>query len=195
MKSPAYTLPVIHDLSRDVVLSDSNRIAAYLEDTFPQTRPLDVGESIDFAESFGARLNEALFPLTAAPTAENLLPETRAAWRAKRERAYGMRLEDMAEPQEKREELLAAVLGVLTDIDACGGDGGGKGDGPFIKGDKLTYRDVVIAATLTNTRRLLGAQSDVWKLVVDAHGGRWKRLMDRFDEWEVVGVEECASEA
>ncbi|KZV63895.1 hypothetical protein PENSPDRAFT_757605 [Peniophora sp. CONT] len=182
LKSQAYTLPVIHDPARAMAISDSNKIAAYIEDTYPATRFLRVTESINFVQSFGARLNESLFPLLVASTAENLLPETRAAWRAKREHAYGTSLEAMAEPEEKRRRLIHAVLDVLVDIHASSN----SMNGPYIQDDELTYRDVAIAATLTNTRRLGGTEGDLWGLIMEAQEGRWKRLMDRFAEWEVV---------
>lgn len=190
LKAETYTLPVIYDPTKEAALSDSNKIAAYLEDTFPEGPLLRVAESINFVQSFGARLNESLFPLLVAPTAENLLPETRAAWRTRRERAYGMSLEAMAEPNEKRAMLLNVVLGVLADIHASSN----STSSPYIRDDELTYRDVAIAATLTNARRVGGTESDIWRLILEAHGGRWKWLMDRFTEWEVVDVEESSSD-
>ncbi|VDC02154.1 unnamed protein product [Peniophora sp. CBMAI 1063] len=164
LKAETYTLPVMYDASKKTVLSDSNTIAAYLEETFPETRSLRVAQSIEFVQSFGARLNESLFPLLVAPTAENLLPETRAAWRTKREKAYGTTLEAMAEPDTKRAELLKVV------------------------DDELSYRDVAIAATLINARRVGGADSDIWRALMEAHEGRWRELMSHFAQWEAVDV-------
>ncbi|KZV63894.1 hypothetical protein PENSPDRAFT_615956 [Peniophora sp. CONT] len=183
LKTETYTLPAIYDPTKNAGISDSNKIAAYLEETYPESRSLRVAESIDFVDSYGRRLNEALFLLLAAQTAENLVPETRPAWREKRERAFGVRLEALAEPDERRDMLLTDVLGVLTDIDAYSNS---KGDSPFIQDDELTYCDVVIAATLTWTRRVAGVDSDVYGLIMEVHGGRWKWLMDRFTEWEIV---------
>lgn len=183
-------MPVIYNPAKTAVVSDSNKIAAYLEETYPESQSLGVVESIDFVESYGRRLNEALFLLLAAQTADILLPETRAAWRDKRERALGMQLEALAEPDERRDMLLTDVLGVLSDIDAYSNS---KGDSPFISDDELTYRDVVIAATLTWARRVAGVDSDVYGLIMEAHGGRWKWLMDRLSGWEVVDGEEAAS--
>ncbi|VDC02153.1 unnamed protein product [Peniophora sp. CBMAI 1063] len=187
LKTETYTLPAIYDHTNATAISDSNKIARYLEQTYPQTRPLRVAESLEFVDSYGKRLNDALFLLLAAQTAENLVPETRQAWREKRERAFGMRLEALAEPDERRDMLLTDVLGVLSDIDAHSNS---KGESPYIQDDEVTYRDVVTAATLTWARRVAGVDSDVYGLIMEVHGGRWKWLMDRFAEWEVVdGVE------
>ena len=60
LKTETYTLPVIFDPTKNAAISDSNEIASYLEEMYPESRPLRVADAVDFVNSLGRRLNEAL---------------------------------------------------------------------------------------------------------------------------------------
>ncbi|KAF8994491.1 hypothetical protein BDQ17DRAFT_1401424 [Cyathus striatus] len=71
----------------------------------------------------------------------------------------------------------------LGDIVAWFEKNGGKS---FVMGDKPTFCDFVLGATLTGFKVILGEDSIDWKAVSSSHGGRLARFLDDLKDYQAV---------
>jgi len=175
-----YTLPAIHDSNTGKVITDSLKIAEYLEDTYPDTPPLF---------PFGARAAVAVFDqyflqTAAAPMRVIMLPEScyrlnpasKDHFRRTRESTYKMKLEEFSPVGPKRDadwekikEGYANISGILSK------NGPGK---PFFFGDTLSYADMITASYLLYIKIIIGADTNEWKAVEQWDDGRWVHLLE-----------------
>ncbi|KAI0262605.1 hypothetical protein BC834DRAFT_383009 [Gloeopeniophorella convolvens] len=187
--APLYTLPVIHDTLTGVVVADSAKIAAYLDEQYPDTPRLFTGQSQALQSAFIAqfvmpRVRAPTVKLVAAHTPARLNPRSGEYFRTTREKMFGKRLEELSGTPEVRarvvQELLDALKDLGTWLDASGRE--------FLGGDNVSYADVVVAANFRWMRTLLGDDGEEWKAVRAFQDGRWERYLKFFEKWEVVNA-------
>ncbi|KAI0315015.1 hypothetical protein OF83DRAFT_1134039 [Amylostereum chailletii] len=186
---PLYTAPTIVDPSTGAIVTDSINIALYLDKQYPSTQKLfpDGSHALQaaFIETEATRLLYAMFPLCVLDIHNQFTPRAQEWFRASREKMFGgAKLEAVVPQGKKREEAIKALLAVLDDITRWIEEGGEKG--LFIGGDKPTHADTAIAAILTTIERTSNGESDVWKAIVAANGGRWGRFFKAFEQWASV---------
>jgi glutathione S-transferase len=177
---PFYTLPIIHDPTTDVAISDSFEIVAYLDRTYPDTPTL---------LPKGSRVLQAAFEpavLAAFGVAEYaiLLPETHKIintasqeffWRTKNIE----QLEpegDQTEHWKKLEDGLGKVDRWLKEKEEAQ---------KYIAGDTISFADISLAARLLWPKRVFGENSNEWRRISGWHGGRWGGLVEALKEYEI----------
>ncbi|KAI0033297.1 hypothetical protein K488DRAFT_69990 [Vararia minispora EC-137] len=171
---PVYTVPFVVDPSTGRAVSDSPKIAAYLDAQYPDTPTLGPSGSeaeVHAVELAGKVLGalRALFFTAVGPT----LPQPTWAHIYKR---FGAELEKLDSGPESRDAAIAAALQALAGIK------GQVGRGPFIGGRQPSWADTMLAGNLWSLRIAFGEGSEIWKAIVEAHGGRWGAYMREFEE-------------
>ncbi|OCH88479.1 hypothetical protein OBBRIDRAFT_758180 [Obba rivulosa] len=193
--TPSYTLPVIKDPSTGAVISDSAAIARYLDKTYPDT-PVVIPPETDalqaaFQHAFSQAVVGQLGPIMLPATNAQLNPRSEEYFRRTREISrgpmYGEKLEDWAPPgSEKRAKLwkdiktgFARIAGWLT------ADGKDK---ILFMGDKVSYADITVAGWVVWVKRVLGPDSADWKEFATWDNGKWAKLLELLEKYEVVDV-------
>ncbi|KAI0030123.1 hypothetical protein K488DRAFT_54883 [Vararia minispora EC-137] len=191
--SDLYTLPAIYDPNTGVALTDSEKIAEYLEKQYPTpgtpaffppgTRALQQG----FRDAFAARVRGNVLKLSMQPIVDSLTPGSVDYFCRTRAAALGSPLDKIAPPgSEAHANFVKAALDGLNMISLWYELNETKG--LYIMGDKPCFADVDIAATF-NWVRIVGGkrEGDVWNAIEKADGGRWGKLLDAFNEkWSAV---------
>ncbi|THH18198.1 hypothetical protein EW146_g2737 [Bondarzewia mesenterica] len=184
--TPNYTLPVLYNPSTDSYITDSFNIALHLEHAYPNTRPLFPTGSIAtmkmFDDVFGDKVVRHLVPVMLARVHAQLSDRSAEYFRRTREPRFRSKLEDIA-PLEKQGEMWDKVRAGLGVID---GYMNANGECLFWMGDEVTYADVTLAGWLMWVKSIYGKNSKEWVDIEGWHGGRWSRLMGKFEEWEQV---------
>ncbi|KAF9555404.1 hypothetical protein CPC08DRAFT_671113, partial [Agrocybe pediades] len=174
---PVYTLPVIVDQTRNphrpTILSNTNNIAEYLEQTYPARQVFPDGsramQSL-FVHYIQEVFSQPLLPIL-VPLSHHALPErTQAHFRAGQVPAtvlVGQQRELAWQAAKEQFDFLAMIL------DKNNGDG----DGIVAMGEQLTYADFALCAVLIWIERM--SAHDGWARVRTWNGGRWSRLWDR----------------
>lgn len=179
---PWYTLPIIHDDTTGVVLSESIHIAEYLDQTYPDTPRLMPDGTFSLHTALVAAIR-AILPTTLALrnailTAKYLNPQSREYYIRTREKMYARPFEQwtMTDEQVKVgiEQLEAALDNVSTWY---------KNESPFF-GNQLGFADMILAGYLRWCLGLWGQDSEEWKKIAGCSGGRWGRLIESLNAHE-----------
>ncbi|KAJ7597745.1 hypothetical protein C8J56DRAFT_1012002 [Mycena floridula] len=182
-----YTLPLIHDLSTGAVVSDSAKIAKYLDEQYPETpkvfAPGTDGLYEAFLEAFMTVIYPPTWPLLFPYFPKILNPPSLEYYRKTREPRLGKTLEGMRPGTEeekveqwKKAEVAFGKMAKWMPKDSL-----------FIMGgDKPTLPDFVIGAALVGYRLIFGAESEEWKLMEKFDDGRWARTLRAWDKYTEV---------
>lgn len=177
--STKYTVPFIHDPNTNATVSDSYKIAHYLDATYPAIRIFPegtVGLQDAFQTAFGIVVRDKLPLLTHKKVFENVSPDSAKHVRSTRELWLGKTLEELSEGPEAQWKAFEEGYGQA----AAWYDKNGK---VFIWGDAITYADITAASRLLWIKYLLGENSKEWKNVQSWHGGRWVKFLDKFSKY------------
>lgn len=180
-----YTLPALHDTDTGEMITDSVRIAEYLDARFPNAPnlfPFDGSRAA--VELFDVWFNGTLQPsfslLLSPKMCAELNPPSAAFYRTK-ERQYGGTMEEMSpEGSARRAELWDTVkdglstLAKMYDANGVGKDGREK---PWFFGDAFSFADMILAGYLLWAKIVLGEDSEEWRALAGWDGGRWARVV------------------
>ncbi|KAJ7616184.1 hypothetical protein DFH06DRAFT_1107936 [Mycena polygramma] len=181
---PHFTLPVIHDLSTGAVVSDSTKIAVYLDATYPDKPMLMPAGTIGLHRAFEAAAHALIMPLYpyALPASQtNLNPSSAAYFRRTREQARGKTLEDLAPKGEEdivEWNKLKDGFGKIDEWIRANGEGS-----PFIIGEVLSYADMWVSAYVLWIKLIL---PEKFEDVKTWHQGRWAKLLQEMEKYETV---------
>ncbi|KAF9820738.1 hypothetical protein IEO21_01181 [Rhodonia placenta] len=186
--SPYFTLPAIYDPSTNTALSESARIARYLDKTYPGTPVLIPPETDAFHAAFQEALQRLVLqnisPLMLPPTCLQLNPPSHVYFRETRERMYGKKLEEFTPVGPIRDEHWQKVQDGYSRMSSwLTADGKDK---LFFMGDKICYADISIAGWTVWMKLVLGPDSAEWAAIKAWDGGRWSRFMEHFEKYEFV---------
>jgi len=186
--SPAYTLPAIYDPSTKTAVAESARIAQYLDTTYPDTPALIPVETValhaSFQEAFLSTIQVKMLPLLFLPTTKLFNPPSAAYFRRTREAMFGKTLEEFSPAGPIREAQWKELQEGFTKL-AGWMSTDGK-DRRFFMGDTICHADLSIAGWLMWTKRVLGQDSSEWAVVKTWDEGRWARMMEYFEKYEIV---------
>jgi len=181
-----YTVPVLVDETfpgPPKIISESNPIAEYLDQTYPERRIFPEG-SRAVLELYGAHLIQGVFftlmPLILILVLDHLAECDHAYFRESRERWLGTKLEDLSSTAAKREENLGKFK---TELDGLATllDKNGK-DSLFILGTQVSRGDFVLIGLFA---WLSEVDHDTWEIVKTWNEGRWARLWSASEEWRL----------
>ncbi|KAK0184945.1 hypothetical protein F5146DRAFT_938041 [Armillaria mellea] len=183
--TPYYYLPLIHDLSTGIIISDSAAIAEYLDATYPDTPrlfpPGTRALHAAFTAAFHALLLKAIIPLLVPAANAVLNPRSEAFFRKTREEAFGQTLEEMDPRGARRAEQWALFKLDLDKINSWIP----KGDA-FVTGNVPTFADLTVCGWMLAFRVVFGEDSQEWKDLSVWHDGRWGRLVKSLEKYETV---------
>ncbi|TFY71089.1 hypothetical protein EVG20_g1914 [Dentipellis fragilis] len=191
--APQYTLPVLQDHNTGALISDSFNIALYLDKTYPHTiRLIPEGTDAFQAMCVDVFVEKMLLPLAliyAVEASESLSPRSTEYFRRTREAAFGKRLEELSPEGPVRDAHWKQCLDGLTVVQGWTNENRNGGESLYIMGDTPSFADVVIVSILICIKALAGAESDGWRVLMEANRGHWARLVAAFDQWIWVDEE------
>lgn len=193
-KTPFYTFPVIQDPNTGAIVSDSFKIAVYLDKTYtsgPVLVPAGAGGLLAaFQDTLGEKIESTLMPLLILEVRKQIPVKSSDWWLRTREERFGIKLEDVV-PVEQRpvvwEKVKAAFGQVGQWMDATGGGG------QYVMGDKLSWADVQIETWLSVAWIIWGDEKGKWKELMSIDGGRWKKFFEANKRWVYVDEDGVAA--
>lgn len=181
--SPLYTSPSI--LDGELGVSDSYKIAEYLDKAYPTTPkvipPGSEALQAAFYDQFGQLLGP-LWPLYLPRVAATILnPPSEEYFTVTRTKVFGKQLKDV-EPTEgkEREEAWKQFQANLDVVEGWMS----KSPGPFFMGATPTFADFTVASFILALRICFGKESKEWKNIETWNGGRWKDLVKNLEKYE-----------
>jgi len=184
----AYTCPSIQyfpaDGSKPVYVTDSWKIAAFLEEKQPDppALPAEYG-TFDVYTDLGNKLREALFlplfPALIRTSHAKLNEASKDYFRETREAVFKQKIEELCSDEASRKQALDTAKKQLDEFLKGFPNANGE-KGPFLYGEEVTYLDMVLASVFAWTKAV--AEEELWVPVTKWDGGRWKRLLEVFDE-------------
>ncbi|KLO18018.1 hypothetical protein SCHPADRAFT_820382 [Schizopora paradoxa] len=188
---PLYTLPVIRDHTTGRIVSDSTKIAFYLDDVYPDRPPLfpfHARAPIMMVNEFfaptamlpgGDMFSHGAFKRFAPPSIE-YIRRTRGEEFLTRVRSFS------AEEQERRWPAVREGFSKVAKMLDANGNGEDK---IFFYGDKPSFADFIVIGYLHYIEVSLGAESVEWKEVQEWDGGRWAKMLRFSEKLKVLGEE------
>ncbi|KAF5366592.1 hypothetical protein D9758_008953 [Tetrapyrgos nigripes] len=184
--TPKYTLPSIIDPTTGTAVSDSFRIAEYLDKAYPETPVVLPPGTRGLQAAFVEGLFPKMLPLIKFgmdPTASKFITEkSEAYFRRVRGADWGpgVTLKDIyPDTQEEKnvewKNLEKAFEGIGNWIGQ---------ENKFIMGDRPTFGDFALAAFLWWARELWGEDSEEWKEISTRWGeGRSGKMLENLDQY------------
>ncbi|THH04233.1 hypothetical protein EW145_g5669 [Phellinidium pouzarii] len=173
-----YTLPAIRNSATNEYITESLRIAAYLDEKFPNKPPLIPTGTRAAIELFVQVFEQKIKPVYAVM------------------RHASMMILDDANKNffETTRNVTAPPVGAARDAvwntvkegldftaDLYDTNGANK---PFYLGDTFSFADTVVIGYLMWVKIILGADSDEWKLVASWREGRWEKFLELTKKWQ-----------
>ena len=185
-----YTLPAIHDSATGEVVTDSIRIAEYLDNTYPN--PLQAplfpiggrGAVYLYDNFFMQTVFPTLIPIVLPAACIAFNPPSEDYLRKSLEPMLGAKMEELSPPGQKRDadwHKVREAFGKLAEIY----DKNGRSK-YFFFGDSFSYADAIVVGFLAWIRVALGASSREWLAVTKWDGGRWGALHTWTEEYQKV---------
>ncbi|KAH6911358.1 hypothetical protein BKA70DRAFT_1264076 [Coprinopsis sp. MPI-PUGE-AT-0042] len=202
---PFYSLPAILDVDpatgKEIVITDSLKIAKYLDTTYPDTpRVLSSADdkAIQEQEAFARRAIMSFFPVfpnifaSKVLTTGNEASEAHAtkkrigALRQFFKEKYGSisSLDEVTFTDEEKKESFTKFLENLDGVGVAIRDEEGKV--AWANGDTISFSDFAIAGGLYWIRAAVGEESQEWKMVTEWKGGKWVRFLNRLEPYATV---------
>jgi len=176
---PFYTLPIIHDASTDVTVSESIDIITYLDRTYPDTPTLLPKGS----QVLQAAFEPAMIAALAAEYAIMLPATHRILNTASQEFFWRTKNMGKLDTEGREVEHWKKLEDGLGTIDQWLKR---KEEGQrYIAGDTVSFADITLAARLLWPKKVFREDSEEWRRIAGWHGGRWGDLVDALKEYEI----------
>ncbi|PFH48515.1 hypothetical protein AMATHDRAFT_5715 [Amanita thiersii Skay4041] len=191
--TPLYTLPAIWDPATQKTISDSLKIAEYLDKTYPDTPPVTFDgidqyshimapDTIPEMRSIGRVIFTAICDnLNSASRAHFLRRHGHKISRgqdSKRSRERQMYEGNTQKDEEFREwEQIGKAFDI---IDGWLHENGG----PFARGEQVSFVDFALAGYIIWIRCLMGEDSWLWQKIMDKNDGRWRAFIAGLEKYE-----------
>jgi glutathione S-transferase len=180
--SDLYTVPSIVDTITGAKVTDSIKIALYLEETYPDTPSIFPHGTPALHQAFFAHFNSAVAPIwsTILPRIPDTLDDRAKKWFIElRTRTLGRPLAEIDPIGEKRDELFRQMKETFGLFDGFYQKNGG---GHFIMGTSPGFTDLMIAGVVQGLK-VWGTDSQEWKDFSTWNGGRWVKLLDVLESY------------
>ncbi|KAF8346359.1 hypothetical protein F5887DRAFT_108851 [Amanita rubescens] len=179
-----YTLPSIFDTSTGIGVSESHRIAEYLDKTYPDTpKVIPPGTEVlqtTWIEAIKPQLG-ALWQFS-IPGTLNIIdhPASRDYFYRTRSAIFGKDLNNMKPKGEAWDAAMKELEKGFNTIDQWIS----KSGGPYVMGTNPTFADFVLAGWLKWTEVAVGKNSKEWQLIVSWNEGRWAKRLAQLAKYE-----------
>jgi len=180
-----FTCPSIQyfpaDGSAPILVTDSWKIAAFLEErhpsptVFPKLPKASLQEQTDYSNQLWDEFLPPLFPALIRGSCLALNEASQPYFRETREKILGMKLEEMSPTKEAVNDALATSKGHLDKFMK-----NFPGDGPFLYGEEVTYLDMILTSIFSWMKCI--SEDELWAGAKEWDGGRWKRVLEIFEE-------------
>ena len=185
--SDAYTLPAIYDDSTGRYISDSLKIAEYLDETYPDTPrlfPPGTRAAIELLQfHFSQTVAGPLFRLVISPTCVNLNPRSEEYFRRTREATFKCKIEEISPAGPKRDEGWAKVKEGLSTLDQLLSTNG-KDAQSYLE-NTFSFADAIVVSYLLWAKIVLD-ENEEWQALEGWDNGRWARLLASTKEYQAV---------
>ncbi|KAL5483389.1 hypothetical protein ACEPAI_8620 [Sanghuangporus weigelae] len=182
-----YTLPAIHDSATGKVITDSTKIAEYLDATYPDKPllfPPGSRAAVATLEYVFIQKITKLFLILLPESNYRLNESSEAYFRSTREKSFGKKLEELAPPGPARDAIWKEVKEGLDKL-AEFYDKNGE-DKLFYLADTFSFADAVVIGFLVWMKIIFGVDSAEWKMLASWCDGRWAKLVESTKELHVV---------
>lgn len=172
--TPYYTVPIIQDRGRGVVISDSTTILAYLDRAYPETPTVNPKGSETLQKAFRANFERRLpaYMALIAPRAIKDLPAEAQEY---------CRIQWAPFLGENEVEVGVAMKGVKDALDEIAG---WMEEGQvFVMGDFPIDVDFQIGGFLSFVKIGLHEDSKEWKEIISWSNGRWGKMLRTLEKY------------
>ncbi|KAL1718246.1 hypothetical protein EV715DRAFT_273668 [Schizophyllum commune] len=183
--SDQYSLPVIQDPNTGRCISDSFKIAVYLDEVYPDTPLLFPHRDLGLQKAFQDSFHCIFLSSIAKPLRRKSFAAFDDRTREFLEHAHGVEVASDMSLERCCDETRAQAKETYAWVQTCMQANGD--DAPFLAGDTLSYSDLVVAASL---KWLSKASAEDWSKVSEWHDGRWRRLLAATEELMIEGLED-----
>ncbi|KAJ3561974.1 hypothetical protein NP233_g9860 [Leucocoprinus birnbaumii] len=184
--SGSYTSPSIIDEDNKVAVTDSYKIAEYLDKTYPATPSVIPPGTEVFQAAFYDQIEEItapLWPLLLPRVAPKLLNSRSSEYFIRTRSAYfGMPLAHVEPQGELRIEGWKKVEAAFNTISGWMS----KGKGPYLMGETVTFSDFVIGGLLEGIKYSFGEESEEWANIMKWNDGKWKAYIGSLEKYSSV---------
>ncbi|KAK2464960.1 hypothetical protein APHAL10511_003036 [Amanita phalloides] len=179
-----YTLPSIFDTSTGTGVSESHRIAAYLDETYPDTpKVIPAGtEALQTAWIAAIRPNLSAMWQFSLPGTLNILdhPESNDYFYRTRSVIFG---KDLHEMRPQGEVAWDAAMKDLEKGFNVIDQWILKSGGPYVMGKTVSFADFVVAGWLNWLQATVGKDSREWQLIGTWNAGRWDKRLEQLAKY------------
>ncbi|KXN83373.1 hypothetical protein AN958_01510 [Leucoagaricus sp. SymC.cos] len=181
-----YTSPSIVDEANKKQITDSYKIAEYLDKAYPDT-PQVIPKGTEALQAalydhldqlimpYWPLLLPILPPRCMNPPSAEYFTRTRSAW-------FGKPLADLEPQGEARTEAWKKVEASFDTINGWLS----KSSGPYLMGETVTFSDFVLGGFIQSIKLCFGEESEEWKKVQVWNGGRWKAYLASLEPYAAV---------
>ncbi|KAJ7038014.1 hypothetical protein C8F04DRAFT_1091073, partial [Mycena alexandri] len=182
-----YSLPVIHDPKTGAIVSDSVRIADYLDSTYSDTPRVIPAGTHTLQKAFQVAYDQATDPSVRQyilpAVAKILRPKSEEYYVRTREASFGKKLINVVPTGEAHDTVWKEVETGFGKVDQWMNEGMNNG-APFVMGNSPTFTDFMIAGEMQWFMKGFGEDSDLFKDMMKWHGGRWAKLLKDLKKYE-----------
>ena len=193
--TPKFTVPVLYDPSTQTVLSESFVIVDYLDKAYPDTRPIFRPDTRGLCEAFRQGVDDNVifkaYPLILSLTYRFV--DERSLEDYKRTRIVLVSTLLKATVPTSVEEIdgmwkiVEAGLKLIAGWYDAGSNSGSNTDSVFMDGgEEFGAPDIIMASRLIALKTILGENSERWARIRDIDGGRWGRLLSKFEKYNTI---------
>ena len=179
-----YALPSIFDTSTGARVSESHRIAEYLDKTYPDTPKVIPPGTEALQTTWIEAVMTSLGPLRqfSLPGTLNLIvdSESREYFHRSRTIMFGKDLKEMTPQGEAWDVAIKELEKGFNAIDQWIL----KSGGPYVMGDTPSFADFVLAGFLKWTKASVGKDSKEWQLITSWNEGRWAKRLEQLAKYE-----------
>lgn len=174
---------MIYDPNTNTAIADSAKIALYLDKAYPNTPtvfpPDSAALQMAFTEGLWDTIGSNLFRNLVTEHFANLNPASLQTITPIIEAIYGKKANELGgeEYWVAAEKALGKVLEYI--------EANGEGKDGLLMGDKVCFADFALVGNFVWVRVILGEDSAGWKRIEGWHGGKWARLLARFEKYLV----------
>lgn len=161
---------------------------SFLDHEFPDTPtviPPNTGAlQASWVLTLASQLSPTLRPLILPYLVHNLDDQGAAYFRRTREKLFGMKLEELSPPGEKRDQVIEKIKGALGQLhDMLNANGAHDAHSKdWVMGSVgPTFADFALGGILTWVK--IAGEPEVWPIIAAWNGGRWAQHMEKLQNW------------